>query len=332
MNTCIRAFSVSAALAFALGLSSPSGAAEFELRLGHDQAVASNYQGPLEEFAKRVNEQTNGRVEIQIFPGAQLGGETAMLEGLEVGNIDMSVSAAANASTYVPSLGVFSVGYLFDDKDHFKKVLADKRFEQLIDEKIGAATPGFRRVATITAGLRNVYNSRGPVETMADLGGLKMRVMASPVESEVWGDLGALPLAMPMGEVYTGMQTGLLQAGENAASNYVSLKHYEVAPYYSLTGHQWLICFVLVSDVTWNRLPEDIQKKIMGVGNDISGFSVDFTAKNDATALKSVVDDGKAKVNEVETAPFKKELLPLQDEVAEKMDSTEILARIRELQ
>ncbi len=98
-------------------------AAEFELRLGHDQPVSSNYQGALEEFAREVAGKTNDKVEIKIFPGAQLGSETAMLEGLEVGNIDMSVSAAANASTYVSALNMFSAGYLFDDVAHFNNVL-----------------------------------------------------------------------------------------------------------------------------------------------------------------------------------------------------------------
>lgn len=333
MNFTYRALAASLVLATApLSAAVPLLAAEYDLRLGHDQPESSNYQGTLEEFAARVEEQTDGQVAIQIFPGAQLGSETAMLEGLEVGNIDMSVSAAANASTYVSSLGVFSVGYLFDDKEHFKKVLADPEFEAMIDERIDAASPGFKRVATITAGLRNVYNNQGPIESMTDVEGLKMRVMASPVESEVWGGLGALPLAMPMGDVYTGMQTGLLQAGENAASNYVGLKHYEVAPYYSLTGHQWLICFVLVSDATWAKLPEDVQATILEIGADISGFSVDYTVENDAEALQSVVESGDAQVNELDTEPFKAELEPLQEEVAGEMEATPILERIRALQ
>lgn len=307
-------------------------AAEFELRLGHDQPVSSNYQGALEEFARQIAENTEDKVEITIFPGAQLGSETAMLEGLEVGNIDMSVSAAANASTYIPALNLFSAGYLFDDVAHFKKVLEDPQFEAALDEKIEAAAPGFRRVATITAGLRNVYNNKGPIKTLSDLDGLKMRVMASPIESQVWGGLGALPLAMPMGDVYTGMQTGLLQAGENAASNYVGLKHYEVAPYYSLTGHEWLICFVLVSDATWNKLPGDVQTAILDAGDGLSGFSVDYTVANDAKALTSVSDNGAVKVNEVDTAPFKAQLQPLQDEVAKTFDAGEILKRIRALE
>ena len=320
----------------ALGLSlhgvHGANAAEFELRLGHDQPVSSNYQGTLEEFAKQVAEKTNGKVEIKIFPGAQLGSETAMLEGLEVGNIDMSVSAAANASTYVPALNIFSAGYLFDDAEHFKKVLADPQFEAAIDSRIETAAPGFRRVATISGGLRNVYNNKGPIKTLADIQGLKMRVMASPIESQVWGGLGALPLAMPMGDLYTGMQTGLLQAGENAASNYVGLKHYEVAPYYSLTGHEWLVCFVFVSDAAWTKLPEDVRQIILDAGKDLAGYSVDFTVGNDAKELKTVSGNGTVKVNEVDTAPFKAELQPLQNEVADKFDAGDILKRIRDLE
>jgi len=322
------------AFAFALGtfFAASAQTAEITVRLGHDQPITSTYHGTVLHFAERLAEETDGKVDLKIFPGGQLGGETAMLEGLEAGNVEVSISAAANASTYVPSLGIFSVGYLFADKDHFIRTLEDPEFEKLIDAKIEAADTGFRRIATITAGLRNVYSNKGPVTTIADLKGQKMRVMASPIESQVWGDLGALPLAMPMGDVYTGMQTGLLSAAENAAGNYAGTKHFEVAPYYSMTGHQWLICFIFVSDRTWNKLPADVQEAMLKAGAELPAYSVNFAVENDAKELQKIVKAHDVKVNEVDAAPFMKHLAPLQDSVAEDLGMTPVLKRIRALQ
>lgn len=327
------AVSIAAALLLgAQSLIAPAAAAEIEIKLGHDQPITSTYHGVVLHFAERLAEETDGRVELKIFPGGQLGSETAMLEGLEAGNVEIAISAAANASTYVPSFGIFSVGYLFADKDHFVRTLQDEEFNRLVDAQIEEADTGFRRIATITAGLRNVYSNQGPVLSIADIKGQKMRVMASPIESEVWSALGALPLAMPMGEVYTGMQTGLLQAAENAAGNYAGTKHYEVAPYYSLTGHQWLICFIFASDRTWNKLPADVQDAILKVGKELPAFGVDFAVQNDAKELQAIVAAHDVKVNEVDAAPFMTHLAPLQNDVAGRMGVMPILERIRALQ
>lgn len=328
----LRAFAPACALVLGAYLAVPAQAAEITLRLGHDQPITSTYHGTVLHFAEQLAEETDGKVELKIFPGGQLGSETAMLEGLEAGNVEIAISAAANASTYVEALGMFSVGYLFANKDHFVRTLQDPEFEKLIDAKIDAADTGFRRIATITAGLRNVYSSKGPVRTIADLEGQKMRVMASPIESQVWGNLGALPLAMPMGDVYTGMQTGLLSAAENAAGNYAGTKHFEVAPYYSMTGHQWLICFIFVSDRTWDKLPADVQAAILKVGSELPAHAVDFAVENDAKELQKIVDAHGVKVNDVDPAPFMKHLAPLQDSVAEELEMTAVLARIRALQ
>lgn len=307
-------------------------AADLVLKLGHDQPTTSTYHGTVLHFAERLREETDGQVDLEIFPGGQLGSETTMLEGLEVGNVEISIAAAANASTYVPSFGIFSVGYLFADKDHFIRTITDDQFSALVDAEIEAADTGFTRIATITAGLRNFYDSESPVHTVEDLEGRKIRVMASPIESQVWGGLGALPLAMPMGEVYTGMQTGLLQSAENAAGNYAGMKHYEVAPYYSLTGHQWLICFIFASDDTWEKLPEDVQTTVLELGKEISAYSVEFAVSNDQKELDAIVEAYDVKVNEVDKAPFMAKLAPLQDSVAERMNVTPILERIRALQ
>ena len=306
--------------------------AQKTLRFAHDQPTAHGYHEAGLYLKKRLAEKTGGAYDVRVFPGAQLGNEMAMLDTVISGNLDMSIAAAANASTFLPELGMFSVSYIFADLDHFKRVLNDAEFNRLVDEKIAARKVGFRRVASFTAGVRNVYNNQRPIKSVEDLSGLKMRVMASPIESKVWKRLGTKPVAIPFGDVYTGMQTGLVQSAENAAAVYGSNKHYEVAPYYSMTGHQWLIAYLFVSDATWEKLPADVRSAITDIGKEMTNHIVDFVVQSDAKFVDDLKSKYGVKVNAVDTGPFVKRLAPLQDEVAKELGMEAVLARIRALQ
>lgn len=320
------------ATAMALVMASSSDAlAQKVLRLGHDQVTAHTYQHTAEFFANRVKELSGGELEVQIFPGATLGTETSMLQEVISGNLDMSVSTTANASSFVPAFGMLSVSYLFSGGDHFRRALLDDEFNADLDAMIEAQDPGFVRVATMTPGARSLYDIFGPVETLADIQGKKMRVMASPVESKVWGQLGTLPVAIPFGDVYTGMQTGLVEAAENSPGSYVLNKHYEVAPYYSVTEHQWPVSMIFMGDTSWEGLSDDERAVIKEAGRDTAAFSVDDAIKGDNAILEEMASKYGVKVNRLDTAPFVEKLAPLQDEVAADLGAEAILARIREL-
>ena len=329
-----RAGSVAGVLALVAGLSmtgAAGAAAQEVLRLGHDQPTAHGYQEAGQFLNERVQEATGGAYEVRIFPGAQLGNEMAMLDEVLAGNLDMSIAAAANAATFVPELGMFSVSYLFSGLDHFKRVVNDEQFNAMIDEIIASKGLGLRRIATFTAGARNVYNNKGPVATVEDLSNMKMRVMASPIESQVWSQLGTLPVSIPFGDVYTGMQTGLVEGAENAAAVYASNKHFEVAPYYSLTGHQWLIAFMFMNEEAYQALPEEARAAIDQAGKDMTDHVVDFVVASDAQFVEEMSEKYGVQVNEVDTGPFVERLGPLQDEVAAELGMQEVVARIREL-
>ena len=323
---------VRAASVAALGAATTVAASAETLRLGHDQPEAHGYQEVGVFLNEKLSGATDGKWTVAIFPGAQLGNEMAMLESVMGGNLDMSIAAAANASTAIPELGMFSVSYIFEDLEHFRRVLNDEEFNAIIDEKVAARDLGIRRVCTFTAGVRNVYNNQGPVTSLEDLQGMKMRVMASPIESQVWDQLGTLPVAIPFGDVYTGMQTGLVQAAENAAAVYGSNKHYEVAPYYSLTGHQWLIAFLFVAEERFAELPQDVRVAIDNSCNEMTDHVIDYVVESDAAFLDEIQSKYGVKVNEVETGPFVEALAATQDEVAATLGMEDALARIRELQ
>ncbi len=318
-------------LGLAIGQAAPAMAQKITLRFGHDQVAAHTYHRTAQHFAKRLAEETDGEITVRIFPGAQLGTETAMLDGLKSGNMDFSVATTANASSFVKKYGVLSVSYMFADQNHFLKVLNDPEFLKMFDAMTAEANPGFRRAGLITPGARHYYSNKGPVNTVEDLQQIKMRVMASPVESKVWSSLGTSPLAIPFGDLYTGMQTGLIQSAENSPGSYGLSKHFEVAQYFSLTGHQWPVSGIFISDVTWNKLSDKQKAAVQKVGAEISTFSVNDAVEGDAKVLKDMQEKNGVKVNEVDTAPFVEKLAPLQDEVAKELGATDIIARIRAL-
>jgi len=327
-----RAFLTVVGLGLAIGSAAPALAQQkVTLRLGHDQVTGHTYHRTTLHFAKRVAEETNDEIQIRVMPGAQLGTETSMLDGLRSGNIDLSVSTTANASSFVKKYGLLSVSYLFVDDAHFLRTLNDPEFLKIFDQITAEANPGFRRAGLITPGARHYYSNKGPITSIDDLSQIKMRVMASPVESKVWGTLGTSPLAIPFGDLYTGMQTGLVQSAENSPGSYALNKHYEVAKYFSLTGHQWPISGLFISDVTWNKLSDKHKAAITKVAGEISNFSVKDAVESDAKVLEEMQAKNGVIVNKVDTAPFVEKLSPLQDDVAKELGVTEMLARIRAL-
>lgn len=330
--TTLKTLMASAAVATVALAAGAVHAQEVTLRLGHDQVTDHTYHATAEYFAQRVNELSDGEITVQVFPGGTLGTETSMLGEVIDGNLDISVSTTANASSFVQPFGILSVSYLFADGDHFRRALTDETFNALIDEMIEAEDPGFVRVATMTPGARSVYTNVGPLASLEELSGVKMRVMASPVESQVWGTLGTLPLAIPFGEVYTGMQTGLIEAAENSPGSYILNRHHEVAPYFSLTEHQWPISLIFMNQDRFEGLSSEHQEAILEAGRDTAAFSVDDAIAGDDALLEAMEAEHGVTVTRVDTGPFVEALRPLQDETAEQLGTQALLERVRELQ
>ena len=301
------------------------------LRLGHDQPEAHGYHKGALFFAEKVKEKTGGRVEIKVFPNAVLGNEMNMLDSVRLGDLDFSISAAPNAATHVPELGFFSVSYLFEDKAHFIRTMTDSQFTSDVSQIVESHNLGIRPIAFLTAGLRSVYTSKGPITTADEVKGLKIRVLGSPIAARVWRELDALPVSMPFGEIYTALQTGVVEAAEGSPSSYGTAKHYEVAPYLSLTQHEWLVSVLWVSDKTWSNLPDDVKEAIISAGREMTRYEIDFASKQDEEMVKTLQEKYNVKVNEVNQETFKEKLLPLQDAVAKELKTEHLLARIRDL-
>ena len=298
------------------------------LRIGHDQPAGTMYDEGHTMFRKLVEERSAGRIKVDVFPAGQLGSEVAMIEGVRMGSLDASVAHAANASTVVPELALFSVPYLFKDRDHYERVLGDPAFHDRIDGLFMGKNLGLKVIGYYSAGVRTLYTRRGPATVPEELKGTKIRVMNNPVEARVWSALGAIPTPMNFGEVYQALQSGVLDAAENAPSVIETNRHYETARTLILTDHQRSICLVLMNEKKLASLPPDLQKVVLEAARDASAHERRRDVELNAQAIERMKAKG-ARIVIPERARFEARIAPIQEEVARSLKMTDILALIR---
>src|SRR5205823_493166 len=202
-------------------------------------------------FAAKLKELSKGEMIIDQFPGAQLGQEPQMLQKVRTGDIDFIISATANAATLSPEAGVLSIHFIFKGEDHLKKAISDPKVVASFAKMIKETVQGAQVLSTITLGLRDFY-SKKEIRNLADVKGLKVRVQATPTEDTLFTAYGAQVVHMPFGEVYTSLQTGVVDVAENGVNVYLSNKHYEVAPIMSMSEHEANANCIWVSDKAWN--------------------------------------------------------------------------------
>lgn len=209
------------------------------------------------KFAELVNEKTNGRIQIEVYHGAQLGDEKSVLEQMQFGAIDFSRVSLSPLAEFAPQLNVLQLPYLYRDGEHMWKVLEGQIGE---DFKNGIDESGLIGLSWYDAGARNFYDSKKEIKTLEDMKGLNIRVQENELMMDMVSALGANPTPMAYGEVYSGLQTGTIDGAENNWPSYESTSHYEVAKYFVLDEHTRVPELQIISKMTMDKLsPEDQQ-------------------------------------------------------------------------
>jgi len=284
-----------------------------------------------EHFAARVEELTNGGVKVVLYPGGTLGNDQATLEDMRYGTVDFNITTSANASPFVPALQVFSLSYLFKDSEHFRRALApDSPLVEAIAQEVEKAQPDFKFLALSGGGTRSLSTRFGPVRTPADLKGRRMRVMMSPIESQIWEALGTIPVSVPWTELYTAIQTGVAEAFESSTSGYWSAKLYEVGPYHCLTQHQFMVSVLLMSKKTWDQLPAEYQQAVVKAAEEAAQVGIDKGFEVEAE-IHAKLREKNVTIVEVDKESFQAIVVPLHDQFAEDMNVTHLLKIIRDL-
>jgi tripartite ATP-independent transporter DctP family solute receptor len=303
-----------------------------ELSFGYDQPKGTGYGFAGDLFESMIAELSGGSLKINQFPGAQLGQEPVMLQKMRSGDIDFIITASANGATLSPQLGVMSIHYLFENEDHLAKAISSPELNAAVKQLVEDTVDGAHVLTLLTLGLRNIY-AKEPVTSVEALNGKKVRVQATKTEDTLFPAYGAQPVHMPFGEVYTSIQTGVVDMAENGVNVYLSNKHYEVAPVMSFTQHEANNNMLWVSDKTWQSLTEEqkgwVEEAARAVGEQEPPYALQLE-KESAEKLKSI---GVQIVEEVDKSGFIAKASPIQDQLAAELgpDAVKIVEIIRGL-
>lgn len=318
MISIVRGASISAVVAILLAILIFSGrelepqiqTEKIVLKAGHPANADEPYHLGLVEMARIVSEKSNGRVEIEIYPASQLGSERAMIEGLLLGTIDIAVAANVYVTNFVPQLGILDLPFLFRDRAHMYSVMdgpVGQELEKSMKER------GFHSLGFYEAGVRHIMTSSKPINAYEDLEGLMIRTVPNPAHIASFNAFGALAVAVDYGELYAGLQTGLIDGAEAANTNYNLKKFYEVAPHWAQVGWAILAADVIMSEKRFHSLPQDVQEALTYAGEQSVVLERQAYADSDNSLLPVLQSKG-VKVTYPDTAPFREASKTVYDE------------------
>ncbi len=298
----------------------------------YDQPTTTAYGIAANIFNDKLKELSGGKMSINQFPGAQLGQEPQMLQKMRAGDIDFVITSTANASTLAPQAGVFSLHFLFRDQAHLAKALADPAIAAEFRAMVKDSVQGAQVLGLMTMGLRNMY-SKKEVKSVDDIKGQKIRVQATKTEDTHFPAYGAQTVHMPFGDVYTSLQTGVVNIAENGVNVYLANKHYEVAPVLSMTEHEANNNCIWVSDKTWNSLTPEQQKWVQGAADEVARREPMMALKLEKDSADKLKTMGVKVVEGVDKAGFMKAAAPIQDQLAAELGphAVKLLKLVRDL-
>src|SRR5918911_2174041 len=318
INGLARALGVAAAVLLAAGAATDAAAQQRKFSFGYDQPRSTGYGLAADIFHTKLMELSGGKLGIDQFPGAQLGQEPVMLQKLRSGDIDFIITSSANASTVAPQSGVMSLHYLFRDEAHLRKAIADPGVIAAVKAMISESVQGAHVLCIETLGLRNIY-AKSEFRKVEDLRGVKIRVQATKTEDTHFAAYGAQTVHMPFGEVYTSLQTGVVQAAENGVNVYLSNKHYEVAPIMSMTEHEANNGFVWVSDKSWSSFSDEEKRWVQAAAGEVARVQPDQALQLEKDSAVKLEKLGIKFVRDVDKSGFVAAAKPIQQQLANEL-------------
>ncbi len=277
-----------------------------------------------EEFARLVKERSNGRIIIEVYPGSQLGQEKAVIEQVQFGAIDLTRVSISPVASFVPKLNAFQMPYLYRNSEHMWKVLKGDIGKELL----ASLEPfGFIGLGWFEAGARSFYTTKKAVRTPADLKGMKIRVQESELMMGLVSAFGAVPTPMPYGEVYSSLQTGVIDGAENNPPSYYSASHYEVAKYYTLDEHTMVPEIIIGSKISLGRLSKADLDLIKQAAFDAIDFQRNEWAKYEQLSMDKVKAAGCTIIPIADKTEWMKAVEPMYAKQPKEIQ--ELVARIR---
>lgn len=302
--------SVRFALAAVLLATAASGhAADKTLRFAHIYSPEHSSHKAAVQLSDVVKQQTGGGVDVRVLPSGQLGQERQIMEGLMVGSIDIANVAGNVVQGFEAAAGLTSLPYLVRDFNHAFRI-EDGEVGKEIEKRILAKT-GVRVIGYNTTGFREVVSPGKPIVSLADFKGLKIRVPESPLMVATFKALGANPTPIPWGELYTALQTKVVDACESPPGALNDIKIFEIAKSMSLTNHVYTGTLVLMSEKAFQRLTEKERQAILDAGRQMTKSQREQAVKDQNATIESLQKNAGVKVHPVDTAPLQKAVTPV---------------------
>ncbi|MEM7485358.1 MAG: TRAP transporter substrate-binding protein [Bacteroidota bacterium] len=297
------------------------------LRLAHGLDTNHPVHQAMVRLGERLEETSEGKLTVVIYPSGQLGAERECLELLQIGSLDITKVSAAVLENFVPEYKVLSVPYIFRDKAHYHKVY---------DSEIGKRflTKGenyrLRGLCFYDAGSRSFYTKEKPIVTPSDLEGMKIRVQKSNMAVAMVQQLGGSPTPISWGELYTALQQGVVDGAENNLPSFHTSKHYEVCKFYSFDEHTAVPDVLLIGTVTWNSLNEQEREWLQEAADASAIYQREVWAQAEDEALL-VIEEAGVEVNYPNKELFAKKTVAF-DQLFEKgSEASQLMQAIKEM-
>lgn len=317
-----------AALLASAALASAAAAAECEITLRSSDTHPDGYPTveAVKAMAKEAQEKSAGRICIQVFPSSQLGEEKDTIEQTQFGVIDMVRASFGSFNDMVPSAQLLSLPYLFKSEEQMHHVM-DGPIGEEIAQDFGAHD--LVVLAYYDGGTRNFYNSEKPIKSVADLKGMKFRTMQSDVFVDMMSALGANATPMPYGEVYSSIQTGVIDGAENNWPSYDSSGHYEVAKYMTLDQHLMVPELLAVSKISWDKLSAEDQEILRTAAKDSVPIMRQLWAEQEKASEEKVEAAGVQVVTDVNKQEFIDAMEPVYEKYVTTPEAKDLVKRIQ---
>lgn len=292
-------------------------AAERTLKFAHNMSSEHPFHKAAVVFANVVREKTEGRLELRVYSGMQLGTEKQIMEGLMIGSIEMGKVGGNVVEGFAPIGSLLYLPYIIRDFDHAFHVEdgpVGEKMKAEVFKKTGVRTLGFN-----FSGIRSVLSRDKPIRTIVDFKGLKIRVPESPIMISTFKYLGANPTPVPWGELYTAFQTKVVDACESPPRTLADAKLFEIGEFLTLTNHIYSNLFVMINEKFWQSLSEKDKAIFIAGAKADQDFERKLASKLHTETLERIKREGRITVIEIDNKPLQKAVQPLYEEYSKKI-------------
>lgn len=295
------------------------------LRLAHGLDVTHPVHQGMVFMAQELEKESAGKLKLTIYPSGQLGAERECLELLQIGSLDITKVSAAVMENFAPNYQVLSLPYIFRDRAHGYSVLDGEVGQQLLDEGEKYRLKG---LCFYDAGSRSFYTKQKPINSPADLKGLKIRVQKSKTAVHMVEQLGGSPTPISWGELYTALQQGVVDGAENNPPSFFFSRHYEVCKFYTINEHTAVPDVLLIGTATWNRLSDQEQKWLKKAAMFSAKYQRQLWQESERESLNQVQKAG-VEIIYPPKEPFAEKVKEMYDEYRQQKEVADLIERIQ---